>query len=270
MSLENIMTEQQRTQEQQVDDFYVGYLPTPASHRSMLRVLVPALVLVAGAVATLVAITQRDPGRAVWDDAVTEHAGIVLARPSPMLITRDDDGTAHASLLVLEGKHGAASVVGEWHGREVIVSGREITREGRRVIEVVSGGVRERTAGSSPLGIDPNRLIVQGSNPASLVTMRGEIIDSKCYHGAMKPGEGKGHKACATLCIRNGIPAMFAVWSERSGPPALHLLLVEGGEIDSDTLSKIGERVEVSGHAGLIADMRVLTIEPGSVRRVTK
>ena len=47
--------------------------------------------------------------------------------------------------------------------------------------------------------------------PTSLgvATLRGEIVDSKCYLGAMKPGDQKTHKACATLCIRGGIPPVL-------------------------------------------------------------
>ena len=41
---------------------------------------------------------------------------------------------------------------------------------------------------------------------ADNVTLKGEIIDPKCYLGAMKPGGGKTHKACAMRCIAGGIP----------------------------------------------------------------
>lgn len=41
------------------------------------------------------------------------------------------------------------------------------------------------------------------------VTLDGELVDSKCYLGTMKPGDGKTHKSCAILCLRGGIPPLF-------------------------------------------------------------
>jgi hypothetical protein len=41
------------------------------------------------------------------------------------------------------------------------------------------------------------------------VSLAGEILDSKCWFGAMRPSSGKVHKACASLCIRGGIPPAF-------------------------------------------------------------
>lgn len=42
-------------------------------------------------------------------------------------------------------------------------------------------------------------------------TLRGEVMDAKCWLGVMRPGQGKTHRACATLCLIGGIPPLFAV-----------------------------------------------------------
>ena len=39
--------------------------------------------------------------------------------------------------------------------------------------------------------------------------LTGEICDGKCYAGAMRPGRGLAHKACADLCLTGGIPPVF-------------------------------------------------------------
>ena len=41
-------------------------------------------------------------------------------------------------------------------------------------------------------------------------SIKGEIVDSKCYFGAMRPGFGKTHRACAVRCISGGIPPVLA------------------------------------------------------------
>jgi hypothetical protein len=41
------------------------------------------------------------------------------------------------------------------------------------------------------------------------VMLAGEILDAKCWFGAMRPGFGKTHKACAALCARGGLPLAF-------------------------------------------------------------
>jgi hypothetical protein len=248
------------------DDFYVGYLPTPASHRAGLRMVVPALVLLVVGAAAIVASVQRDPGAAVWRGEVERFEGILLAEPVPMLIATDD-GSTRAMLLVEEGKHGASERVETWlrgagkgasEGASAVVRGRVLARDGRMIVELESGETAIAT------GRGAATIVARESLGAR--TLRGEIIDSKCFHGAMKPGDGKGHKACATLCIRNGIPAMIATPDDRGGLK-LRLLAVEGG-IDEDTLAKIGEPVEVAGELSRLADMEVVTVKPRSVRRV--
>ena len=58
---------------------------------------------------------------------------------------------------------------------------------------------------------------------ASRVTLRGEIVDSKCFLGVMVPGAGRTHKECASLCVRGGIPPALFV-RDRHGRSALLLL----------------------------------------------
>ena len=74
-----------------------------------------------------------------------------------------------------------------------------------------------------------------------------EILDSKCYLGAMKPGSGEGHRACAILCVRGGIPPMIS-WLDEAGAAHYALLTTTDGQPmrDEDT-SLIGEPVVVTG-----------------------
>lgn len=46
-------------------------------------------------------------------------------------------------------------------------------------------------------------------------TIKGEIIDSKCYLTGMMGGRGEEHKDCAIACIKGGLPV--AILEEKTG-----------------------------------------------------
>ena len=53
------------------------------------------------------------------------------------------------------------------------------------------------------------------------VVLAGELVDLRYFAAATKPGEGKMHQACAELCPRGGIPAMFMAVEEGKSVPYL-------------------------------------------------
>ena len=57
--------------------------------------------------------------------------------------------------------------------------------------------------------------------------------------------------------------------ADGSGGVWLRLLVVSGG-MDSDTLAKVGEPVEFRGEMSRVANLDIITIEPGSVRRIAR
>jgi hypothetical protein len=241
------------------DDFYVGYLPTPKSHAGLLRVLLPIMVLGLGALVAMVSSSQPDPGKAVWRSEIESFTGTLLTAPWPMVVTSDSGGTTgRVVLLVEEGKHGAQARAAALANRVVTVKGLVLTRDHRVILELVPGP-DAITAVDGVSAVPPST-----ENLNQTVTLTGEIIDSKCYHGAMKPGQGKTHKACATVCIGNGIPAMFLA----SDGEVYLFAPTEGDGLDEDSLSKIGEPVEIRASVSRLADTRVLTVAPGTVRRI--
>ena len=78
-------------------------------------------------------------------------------------------------------------------------------------------------------------------------TFVGEIVDTKCYLGAMKPGRGKPHRDCASLCIRGGIPAALLVRTENGERRLVHLLDERGQPMGTEVLDWVGQPVAVSG-----------------------
>ena len=218
------------------DDFYVGYLPLPATYRRAVLAGVPLamVLLIAGVIA--MGLAQRDPGDGTWETGEpTTWEGTLVADPFPRLVT--DDGTL---FLVEFGKIGAQERAAPHVGRRVQVSGWLLERDGRRIIELEPGAqIIDQEQQRTPSVPAPEIL---GER-----TYIGEILDYKCYLGAMKPGDGKAHKACATLCISGGIPPSLLVRNE-SGDVAHYIVVSESGDRADDLiLDLIGEPVSMTG-----------------------
>jgi sulfoxide reductase heme-binding subunit YedZ len=241
-----------------LDDFYVGYRDAPAAQRRFVRLVAPLLIVTAGLVGAGLAGFQEDPGTGQW--LVGEPVrveGTLLDRPYPMLIT-ERDGRPETILLVGNGKFGAADQVGGFTGSRVRVEGVPITRDGMRILELRPS---ERTITELP---GPAAMTDRPS--LGTRTLQGEVIDPKCYFGAMKPGEGKTHKACAILCIRGGIPPMYAT-READGSMRYYLLTTkDGGPAHELVIPHVGEATEVTGEVEQGAGVLHLRVDADSFR----
>ena len=247
------------------DDFYVGYQrQAPDGLGRFLRRAVLALLLLAGLVAAALATLQDEFDPGVFEfGVVRDFEGVVHAAPHPLLLI-DRPGKAGGEtsrfLLVGFGKHGADAEVAGFDRRHVRLRGSLIHRQGQTMVEIVPGSVEatgEATAAATAAPID------LGTH-----TLRGEIVDSKCYLGVMKPGRGKPHRACATLCIRGGIPPVLRVVT--ADGEHRHLLLTDeaGGAVNDRVLELIAEPVEVSGRVLRSGDLLILETDPRTIRRL--
>lgn len=271
------------------DAFYVGYLPLPGTHRRFLRVVIPTLLWSLVAIGFVIVWPQRSPGAGVWETGQPiERAGLLVASPYPMLISVDDLGdtpgessggllaNAKITLLTEMGKRGASARAAPFDGTFVTIKGYRLHRDGREILELVpdSDAITPRTdqSGASTLAAGARALLTPPRDGIpNNITRRGEILDSKCYLGAMKPGDGKQHKACAMLCIRGGIAPLL--YTAEAPPPAgtsTHryalVLLNSGGPLDEDTLALVGEQVDLVGTPGRIGDLDILFVQPGASR----
>ncbi|MBX3356923.1 MAG: hypothetical protein KF745_00695 [Phycisphaeraceae bacterium] len=245
------------------DDFYVGYLPMPQTHRRALRVLIPAILWLAAISAAIIALTQRDPGPAVWDTGLpVSREGTLVAHPYPILrVAPQHPGDPPTTIfLVQEGKHGAQDRVASNDGVHVRIRGWRLDRDGREILELLPDA-----DAVTPL---PSQSPVPAPTTDTLgpITLRGEIVDYKCFLGAMKPGDGKGHKACATLCISRGIPPMLVV--PTTDGHDYYLLVTDRGEpLPPPMLDLVGEPVVVSGILRRFDGINMLSVPPDNIRR---
>jgi len=99
--------------------------------------------------------------------------------------------------------------------------------------------------------------------PVSLgrMTLKGEIVDSKCWLGVMKPATGGVHRGCATRCVSGGIPPLLMT-TDASGKMVHYLLTDASGRSASAFYAEfVGRRVELTGEVIQDADLPVLRVE---------
>ena len=176
----------------------------------------------------------------------------MLLAPGAGLTDRDAIYTRY--LLVAEGKHGAQAQVDSLDGRWVELTGTRIHRGNREMLEIASNGV-------AVIEPAPNvRLGIPVPPPVSLGRMQltGEIVDSKCWLGVMKPATGSVHRGCAARCISGGIPPLLML-TDSTGA-TVHILLTgsEGEPAHQRFLPLVGQEVTLTGEVFEEGDLLIM------------
>jgi sulfoxide reductase heme-binding subunit YedZ len=94
-------------------------------------------------------------------------------------------------------------------------------------------------------------------------TLQGEIIDPKCYFGAMNPGQGKAHLSCAARCISGGIMPVLKYEVNNKNRYAV-LVGLNGESVNDKVLNFIGMPVVIKGSLSSIDNWGVLKINAGN------
>ncbi|MCZ7677776.1 MAG: hypothetical protein M5U28_02950 [Sandaracinaceae bacterium] len=243
------------------DEFFVGYFPTPAPLARFALGVAFVVLLAGGGVAFAAAYLQRPPGEAHEREAQLE--GLVVAEPYGMVRYLDGERVRHV-LLVRGGKRGAPRRdVERLADRAATVSGLLLEREGRQLLEL-HAGMREAELDEATVA----RLRDVPREELGEVTIEGEIVDSKCYLGRMRPGGGRTHRACAQLCIAGNIPPLL-VARDASGRAAHYLLAsTQNRSIATEVLPYVAEPVRVTGRLTRVSDLLVLRVDPSAIERL--
>lgn len=240
------------------DELYVGYLPqAPPGVAARTKKAVALLFAVAAAVALALTASQSPFSKAVYEYGIVEAVeGVVRARPYPTLAVARPGGGVSRFLLVNPFKHGAA--VDGLDGRRVRAHGSLSYRDDLTMLEILPEETEELGAGAAGAG----------ERSLGVHTLVGRIVDSKCWLGIMKPGEGKPHRSCAARCISGGVPPLFVVGDEDG--PLVKLLLVDagGGAVNRRVLGLVDEPLEIRGEVARLDDLWILKADPESYRRL--
>lgn len=225
-----------------------------------MAVLIPVIAL------SLVLAQQYFKKGAFQIGTITELTGTYVSDPIPMLldVSLSADRELQDILIVGYGKFGADGIIEEIERESGQLEGKQVTFAGT----LVSGGDRtvlELTMEEESLVSISNEIV---SIPTlalldSLVNLSGEIVDPKCYFGAMKPGEGKIHKSCAIRCISGGIPPVFR--TSITGSYEYYILLDDQGEpFGEEILPYVGEQIALEGKTYEFNNWKVIQTVLGS------
>jgi hypothetical protein len=205
------------------DELFIGWsAKSPRADRRFM--LGASLGLLATAGLAGYGFAQRKPGPQVgrWDQgAVTRYAGTVVETPYPTLIGQGTDGRARSMLLV--GYDKTALRLRGSGPMTVELEASAITHGDSIMLAVADVAAYQRHDGRSTAPpLDDADLGI-----ASIV---GEIVDAKCWFGAMNPGVGLTHKACAALCLRGGLPLAFCARGACGAGDEVRLFLDDAGK----------------------------------------
>lgn len=106
----------------------------------------------------------------------------------------------------------------------------------------IADGMHSITPVAGPPRAGPPR----AADPGKTAEVTGEIIDPKCYFGAMDPGEGKAHRSCAVRCISGGIMPCIK-YAENGLVHYAVLLDSNGGPMNEVVLPYVGQPVRIKG-----------------------
>jgi len=247
-------------------EFYIGYQKTmPPSISAFLRKRIILLLTAAGIIAMLLVTAQKPFANSAFEFGVVKSFnGIISEHPYPTLILNQpaadrNDVARSRYYLVAPGKHGAQKLLSGHDGHRVRLEGSLIYRDNQNMIEVQPGSIEVVESSADVRG---------GSVALGGFTLRGEIVDSKCYLGVMKPGNLKPHKSCAIRCISGGIPPVLCVRDESGN--AIYVVLAGPDEepVNEAVLPFVAEPVEITGWIELRDNILIMKMETGSMRRL--
>ncbi|MBC7767435.1 MAG: hypothetical protein H7124_01470 [Phycisphaerales bacterium] len=245
------------------DGFFVGWsAETPRADRRFLLGASLGLIAGGGILGASLAMNRRPIGDGVWDQG-TPHTlrGLVSRTPYPVLRTRGLDGEVRSVFLASSGKT-TPNIDARYFDCAVDVSGTLITR-GRNAMMAVAD------VQAAPSGFDTGDLGAPTAVDRGPVMLVGEILDAKCWFGAMRPGYGRVHKACAALCARGGLPLAFCQIGACGDGSDAPLLLDENGlAFGRAVLPLVADPVTIQGRLVAVGDVLQLRASFGSIRRL--
>jgi|GEM_PF-333787 len=263
------------------NEMFIGWgKPPDVDRRFLLGALPIGFASVAG-FSWLNASMVSDPGAGQWlTDATHEITGALITDPYPMIRIADPAAPfgVRTVLVVAQGKCTSALDLADQNAKLVTASGVLIERKDRRMLEVppfLEDWLREakpeklRPPSSVPKeGVDVRVIVNSNEESLGRARLAGKIMDSKCFFGVMRPAQGKTHKACASLCIRGGIPPSFWVRTNDGGESIMLMTTTDGDPMPMDILPLVADPVEATGEIVRVGDLLHFRADASAYKRV--
>lgn len=237
------------------DQFFIGWAPkAPRALIAFNRKVVAgvAIGLVCLAISLGLAQQPMDPG-AFEFGVIREFEGVLYETPLPLLHLPASaaGGKPCDLLLVAAGKFGLPAFARGHHGQKVRAAGSLIYRHGQLMLELNTP--RRFKVLSAPAPAD----LLSADSVLGAATLTGELVDTKCYLGVMRPATGKVHRACAIRCLSGGIPPGLLV-RDRDGNGFVVLLTGKNGDPPQFNVEWAGLPVTARGRLELRNNVPVL------------
>ena len=253
------------------EEFYIGYTEqAPKGVAGFIKrtLIITALLLVL--IATSLVLYQKGFSNATFElTEQTSLKGVLSKEPQPFLKVHTGNDVygnpLYKNVLLLNyGKFGAHDLLKNFEKKVaqpleqtmVELEGKLLYHNGVTLLELS----KQETSLLSHSKLKTIGAYEAFRQDMGTVSLQGQIIDPKCYFGAMKPGEGKPHRACAIRCISGGIPPVLAI--QRNDHSAAYYLLLgaKGEAINQKVLDFVAEPVEVRGRLKLYDEWSVIYI----------
>ena len=207
-------------------EFYIGYQPqSPPGLARRSRAMVRLALLLGVVTVVSLAVSQEPeiPGNFEFG-TVRTFEGILIEKPVPMLRVAPPEGvegTASPLVLVGFGKAGLPDFARGHDGARIRANGTLVVQGPHAMIELNDPESFEV--------LDPNPPAEESAEALGDVEITGELVDTKCWFGVMRPATGKVHRACAIRCLSGGVPPGILV-RDTEGNAAVFMLAGADGE----------------------------------------
>ncbi len=245
------------------EPFFVGWGKVPKALRLFLAGCAAVLIVGFAALSYATSATQTDtmPGAFMGRVAVT---GILQNDPYPVLHVISSEQFTAGDTIILSGngKRGAVEQAAGMDGQIVEANGIRMDRGALKGMQLRNGqrGLK--------LAEDQSQSMEVTVQPMGRWRLQGEICDGKCLNGAMRPGTGIAHRACANLCLLGDVAPVFVSAGPIDGNQFFLMSGPEGGAIPSALLEHTALPVEVEGEVERHGNLLLLKVAPETVKAV--
>ena len=243
------------------DPFFLGWGKVPKALRLFLASCAALLVVGFGVLAYLTSSTQTDTGSGAFMGQ-TRATGVLQVNPYPVLHVIDSPHFARGETILLSGsgKSGAVDQATGMDGQIVDARGFRLDRGALRGMQLRNGkrGLKAAEDQDQSLDVPIEKL--------GRWKLSGEICDGKCLSGAMRPGNGLAHRACANLCLLGDVAPVFVSSGPVDGSEFLLMSDADGGAVTKALLDYTAIFVEIEGEVERHGSMLVFKIAPDTIK----
>jgi hypothetical protein len=251
------------------EEFYIGWMPkAPVSFGRFTRRVVWTLAVLVIFAAVLLSIQQRKFSVSRFEfGQLTTVTGFYQSYPVPSLkVMSSPDVFGYRSFITMPlvgyGKSGAEGVIRDLEmkekrsldKKEITLKGTLIYNDGKALLQIDANDAPLIAVNSSTNYFPP---IIKD---LGMVTLKGEIVDPKCYFGVMKPGQGKPHRDCAIRCIEGGINPVFYVRNEKGEANYYLIVGQDRPKLIEEVTDHVAEPVSLEARAIKFDDWIILDI----------